>query len=83
MHEVSIIEDLIEEVKSLAKRQNAYKVTKLKIKIGKLEHISHDTFNLWFRELSKGSIAEGAKIEIVTSYGAGVYLESMEMETDE
>lgn len=83
MHEVGIIEDLIEKIEYLAKEQNALNITKIYLKIGKEEHINFDSFNLWFRELSRGSIAERAKIELVTCDGFGVYLESVEMETNE
>lgn len=83
MHEVSIIEDLIEEIEFQAKAQNAHKVTKIKVKIGKLEELNSDSFHFWFEQLSKGSIAEKATIELLPCDEQGIYLESLEMEIDE
>jgi len=85
MHEVGIIEDLIKEVESQANAQNAYRVTKIILKIGKSEHLDHDSVNLWFKELSKNSIAEGAVVELKTTeeMQEGIYIESIEMEIDE
>ena len=84
MHEVGIVEDLIEELKTQAKTKNATKITKIKVKIGKTEHVTPESFRFWFDKLSKEGIACGAIVEFDTEgIEEGVYLESVEMETDE
>lgn len=83
MHELSIIKDLIDEVEEQAKSQKAHKVTKIKLKIGKLEELNLESFKLWFESLSKGSISEGVILEVTTCKEPGVYLESLEMEIGE
>ncbi|MBU0599510.1 hydrogenase maturation nickel metallochaperone HypA [bacterium] len=83
MHEVGIVQELIEEIKSQAKKQNAGKVTKVKVKTGKLEELTLDSFRFWFEQLSKGTVAEGAEIMLTVTNDEGVYLEHVEMEIDE
>lgn len=84
MHEVGLIEELIKEVEAQAKIRNATKITKIKVKIGKTEHVTPESFRFWFNELSKESVACGAVVEFDTQeIEEGVYLESVEMEVDE
>ena len=85
MHEVGILQGLMEEIISQAKKQNAVKVTRVKVKTGKLEELTLDSFCFWFEQLSKGTIVDGAELVLTntTDEEAGVYLEEMEVERDE
>lgn len=82
MHEVGIVKELIEELKSQAEDQRANKLTKVVIGISPKEHITPESFQFWFNELSKGSIIEGARLEFQTQEEAGVCIKSIEFETD-
>ncbi len=83
MHEVGIVQELIEEITSQAKKQNAGKVTRVKVKTGKLEELTSDSFRFWFEQLSKGTISEGAELDLISTDNEGVYLEHIEMEVTE
>ena len=64
MHEFSLIKDLIHKITTLAHEQHASKVIGVTVKLGALSHISPDHFREHFIHSSRGTIAEGAQINI-------------------
>ena len=64
MHEMSLIHDLMRKIKTIASDQNAARVVGVKVRIGALAHISADHFREHFEEEAKGTIAEGARLEV-------------------
>ena len=66
MHEMSLIHDLIQKIERIAREQNATKVVGVKVRLGALAHISADHFREHFEEESKGTIADRARLEVVT-----------------
>ena len=64
MHESSLINDLIRKITSIAHEQHASKVLSVTVKLGALSHISPDHFREHFIHASRGTIAEGAQINI-------------------
>jgi hydrogenase nickel incorporation protein HypA/HybF len=64
MHEMSLIHDLMRKIKTIASDQNAARVAGVKVRIGALAHISADHFREHFEEEAKGTIAEGARLEV-------------------
>lgn len=65
MHEMSLIHDLMRKIETIAREQNATKVAGVKVRLGALAHISADHFREHFEEESKGTIADGARLEVV------------------
>lgn len=66
MHELGIAKDLFEIILKTAKDNSLKKITKVKIRIGAASGIESDFLKHSFEEhLFKGTIAEGAKIEII------------------
>jgi hydrogenase nickel incorporation protein HypA/HybF len=65
MHEMSLIHDLMRKIETIARDQNAVKVVGVKVRLGALAHISADHFREHFDEESKGTIADGARLEVV------------------
>jgi len=65
MHEMSLIHDLMRKIETIARDQNAVKVVGVKIRLGALAHISAEHFGEHFEEESKGTIADGARLEVV------------------
>lgn len=63
MHEMSLIHDLLRRIEDIAREQRAQKITAVKIRLGALSHISADHFKEHFEEGTKGTVAEGAKLE--------------------
>lgn len=64
MHEMSLIHDLMRKIKTIATDQKATRVAGVKVRIGALAHISADHFREHFEEEAKGTIAEGARLEV-------------------
>jgi hydrogenase nickel incorporation protein HypA/HybF len=67
MHEASLIRDLIHKADSLAGSEHAVRVTTVQIWLGALSHMSAAHFRQHFEVASKGTIADGAALEIEES----------------
>ena len=86
MHEMSLIHDLMRKVETIARNQNAVRVVGVKVRLGALAHISADHFREHFEEEAKGTIAEGARldVELLTDqsdpHAQDIRLESVEVE---
>ncbi len=85
MHEFSLLKDLLNKMKIIARDNNSDKVIGVKVKLGALAHISPDHFRGHFEQAVKGTIAEGAKLEIETltdmsdPHAQEIILESVEI----
>lgn len=85
-HELSLISNLLSKIETIAREQNAERVTQVKVKLGALSHISADHFRGHFVDGVVGSIAEGAQLDIVTNddtsdpQAQSILLESIEVE---
>lgn len=62
MHEQSVINNLMDKILLLAKKENAGRVTKVAVKLGALSHMSAGHFKEHFDISAKGTIAENAEI---------------------
>jgi hydrogenase nickel incorporation protein HypA/HybF len=67
MHEVSLIADLMRKIEALAHEHRAIRVAGVKVKLGALAHISSDHFREHFVRAARGTIAEGARLDIEVS----------------
>lgn len=65
MHEMSLIHDLMRKIETIAREQNAARVAGVKVRLGALAHISVGHFREHFEEESKGTIADGARLDVV------------------
>lgn len=63
MHEHSLIINLINKILILAEKERANKVTKVRVQLGALSHMSPEHFKEHFVISSKGTIAENAELE--------------------
>lgn len=87
MHEASLIRSLIRKVGSLADAEDANKVMTVRVWLGALSHMSADHFREHFEEEAKGTVADGALLEIEVSTDIGdpnaqdLLLRSIEVET--
>lgn len=78
MHEIHIIKNIIAVIKEKAKENNISKITKINVTLGRLSGISKEDFIYWFKELSKGTPADGSKISFKETMDPNVFLESIE-----
>ncbi len=64
MHEVSLIENVIEIVMAEMPRHGITKVENVKLRIGQMNLVSHDALVFAFEVLSKGTPLENARLII-------------------
>lgn len=87
MHEASLIRDLIAKVATLAAAQDAERVTRVSVWLGALSHMSPQHFREHFAAEARGTIADGAALDIETSQdiadpnAEALLLRSIEVET--
>ena len=67
MHEMSLINSLLNKIERIAQDQDAKKVIAVNVKLGALSHISADHFRGHFVDGVTGTIAEGARLDIEVS----------------
>ena len=65
MHEASLLEDLIIEIKKKAAEHNAKRVVYVRVRVGASCHLSADHLRHHFEEAVAGTIAEGAELETI------------------
>lgn len=64
MHELAVTEDVLRIVLKHAESNNARKVVGVRLRIGELRDIVDEWMQRFFDYVSKGTIAEGAKLKI-------------------
>jgi hydrogenase nickel incorporation protein HypA/HybF len=64
MHELPIVESILNIVLKHAQQNNAKKVVSISLKIGEMSDLIDEWVQRYFDYLSKGTIAEGAKLKI-------------------
>ncbi len=64
MHELSIISSLFTMIEEVAEEHHLIRITAVKLKLGKLQHIVPETLTFAFEVVSKGTKAEGARLEV-------------------
>ncbi len=64
MHEFSLLADLMRKIDNIAREQKVDKVLVVKVKLGALSHISAEHFREHFVHSAKGTVAEGAQLDV-------------------
>jgi hydrogenase nickel incorporation protein HypA/HybF len=64
VHEASLMKNLMGKVEQLAREHGATRVTRLGVKLGALSHFSPDHFREHFERAARGTVAEGASLDI-------------------
>ena len=67
MHEMSLLRGLLHQIETLAQRNASARVTVVRLKIGALAHIEPDHLREHFAETARGTVAEGARLDIETT----------------
>ena len=67
MHEMSLMNNLMNRINEVAAKENATKVASVKVWLGALSHMSASHFQEHFDQASQGGIAEGAIITAIVS----------------
>ncbi len=88
MHESGLIRDLVRKVEDLARAEGAQKVLRVKVRFGPLSPISPEHFREHFDQETKGTLADGARLEeevttdIADPLAQDVVLDSFEVEKE-
>lgn len=80
MHEMHLLKDLLDDLIRVAGEQDAKKINKVYIKMGEYTEINPEILSFFFKENSKGTIAEDAEIEIELSKTRELRLVSFDCE---
>jgi hydrogenase nickel incorporation protein HypA/HybF len=69
MHELALAESMLEIVERAASHADAARVTAVRLEIGALSHVQPDALQFCFDAVTRGTLAERARLEIVTTPG--------------
>lgn len=85
MHEFSLMADLLRKIEMLSQENGNGRVLTVRVRLGALSHITPGHFAEHFTEAVRGSVAEGAELEIVQMTDVNdpaaqeIFLESVEI----
>ncbi|MDR0771442.1 MAG: hydrogenase maturation nickel metallochaperone HypA [Burkholderiales bacterium] len=65
MHEMSLAESMLDIVESTARKHHAQRVTSVQFELGALSHADREALAFAFDVVARGSIAEGARFEVI------------------
>jgi hydrogenase nickel incorporation protein HypA/HybF len=70
MHEMALAEGMLEIVEATARKNGAQRVLAVRLEIGALASVEADALRFCFDAVTRGSLAERARLEIETTPGA-------------
>ena len=71
MHEMSLAESVLEIIEDAARAQKFRRVRTVVLEIGRLAAVEAEAMRFCFEAVTHGSIAEGARLEIIETPGEG------------
>jgi hydrogenase nickel incorporation protein HypA/HybF len=86
VHEQALMRDLMQKITAEARAEGAAHVTRIRVRLGALSHLTQEHFREHFEDASRGTVAEGAAVEAelgidpTEPHAQGVVLESIEIE---
>lgn len=69
MHEMSLAEGILQLVEETARREQAAQIKTIFVEIGRLSCVEPEALKFCFDSVSRGSMAEGARLEIIDIEG--------------
>ena len=70
MHEMALAESMLEIVEDTARRNGAARVKVVWLELGALSHVAPEALRFCFDAVTRGGIADGAELTIVSTPGA-------------
>jgi hydrogenase nickel incorporation protein HypA/HybF len=71
MHEMSLAENVLQLIEDSARTQQFKRVRSVVLEIGKLSSVEPDAMRFCFEAVVAGSIAQGARLDIIETEGLG------------
>lgn len=75
MHEMSLADSVLQIIEESARTQHFRKVRTVVLEIGQLSAVEPDAMRFCFDAVMRGTLAEGAELQIIATPGAGRCLE--------
>jgi len=72
MHEISLLENVLEILLEYAESQDFTQVKKVCLEVGQLSSIETDALRFGFDVVMKNTLAENAELEIIIAEGLGI-----------
>jgi hydrogenase nickel incorporation protein HypA/HybF len=69
MHELALAESMLAIAEQAARRSGADRILAVRLEIGALSHVEPEALHFCFDAVTRGSLAEHARLEIVTTPG--------------
>jgi hydrogenase nickel incorporation protein HypA/HybF len=64
MHERALLADLVREITAVADREQAVRVTAVRVRVGPMSHMTPAHFVEHFVDATVGTVAEGARCDV-------------------
>jgi hydrogenase nickel incorporation protein HypA/HybF len=80
VHEADLIEPVIEGIAAHAQREGAKKVMKVRLMVGELAEVKEESFKETFSVLAKGTLLEGAELELTFFPGTRIEVSSFDID---
>ncbi len=71
MHELSLAENIVQLIEDAARQQSFIQVKTVWLEIGQLACVEHESLRFFFTAVTRDSIAQHAKLEIIEIEGQG------------
>jgi hydrogenase nickel incorporation protein HypA/HybF len=71
MHETSLIESVVALVEDERRKQEFSRVRMVRLAVGLLGHVEPEALRFCFEAVTRGTVADGARLEIEPVLGAG------------
>ena len=71
MHEMSIAESIVELVEAEARADGFTQLRAIRLRLGVLGHVAPEALRFCFEAVARGTVAEGARLEIEMIQAAG------------
>ena len=71
MHEMSLAEGVLQLAEDTARREKARRIKLIVLEIGRLSSVEPEALRFCFEAVARGSMAQGAGLEIIDVPGAG------------
>jgi hydrogenase nickel incorporation protein HypA/HybF len=71
MHEMSLAESVLQIIEESARVEDFRRVRTVVLEIGELSAVEADAMRFCFDAVTRGTLAEGANLQIITLLGAG------------
>ncbi|MDP1658852.1 MAG: hydrogenase maturation nickel metallochaperone HypA [Methylotenera sp.] len=74
MHEMSLAENVLQIIEESARTQHFQQVYIVVLEVGKLSAVEPDAMRFCFDAVMRGTLAEGAQLQIIETPGLGICL---------